>query len=356
MRPYNLYWVRGFFMRHRSFIFVAVTLLLLIAGSIALYAYDSSNEDTVANGVTAAGVDVGGLTADQARERVQAKIVTPLEKPVAVSSGKRRFTLSAKDAGVKVDVGGMVDEAVRESRRGSIFSRVLRDATGGEENAAVEAKVSYSKLATARLVSRVGKAVDRSAKDATVEFPSLQRAKEHDGVRVNEGKLRADLATAITNPDIRTVKASTSVTKPKVTRDQLASKYPTVLVLQRASFQLKLYKDLKLKKTYTVAVGQVGLETPAGLYHIQNKGVNVPWNVPKSAWAGDLAGTTVPGGAPDNPLKARWLGIFNGAGIHGTDELSSLGSAASHGCVRMAIPDVIDLYPQVPVQTPIYIA
>jgi lipoprotein-anchoring transpeptidase ErfK/SrfK len=63
----------------------------------------------------------------------------------------------------------------------------------------------------------------------------------------------------------------------------------------------------------------------------------------------------VPGGSPENPLKARWLGIFDGAGIHGTDEVASLGHAASHGCVRMAIPDVIELYPQVPVQAPIYI-
>ena len=56
----------------------------------------------------------------------------------------------------------------------------------------------------------------------------------------------------------------------------------------------------------------------------------------------------VPGGAADNPLKARWMGIFDGAGIHGTDDTGSLGSAASHGCVRMSVPDVIDLYDQVP--------
>ncbi len=66
-------------------------------------------------------------------------------------------------------------------------------------------------------------------------------------------------------------------------------------------------------------------------------------------------GQVVPGGAPDNPLKARWLGVFDGAGIHGTDQVGSLGTAASHGCVRMSIPDVVELYPQVPVQAPMYI-
>jgi lipoprotein-anchoring transpeptidase ErfK/SrfK len=127
-------------------------------------------------------------------------------------------------------------------------------------------------------------------------------------------------------------------------------------VVNRGSFQLSLYRRLKLQKTYTVAIGQVGYDTPSGMYSIQNKAVNPAWSVPNSDWAGDLAGTVVPGGVPENPLKERWLGIYNGAGIHGTDATYSLGSAASHGCIRMAIPDVIELYDQVPVGAPIYIA
>ena len=50
------------------------------------------------------------------------------------------------------------------------------------------------------------------------------------------------------------------------------------------------------------------------------------------------------------------MGIYDGAGIHGTDQTASIGTAASHGCVRMLIPDVIELYDQVPVGAPIYIA
>jgi lipoprotein-anchoring transpeptidase ErfK/SrfK len=49
------------------------------------------------------------------------------------------------------------------------------------------------------------------------------------------------------------------------------------------------------------------------------------------------------------------MGIDGGAGIHGTDETGSLGTAGSHGCIRMAIPDVIDLYDRVNVGTPVYI-
>jgi lipoprotein-anchoring transpeptidase ErfK/SrfK len=77
--------------------------------------------------------------------------------------------------------------------------------------------------------------------------------------------------------------------------------------------------------------------------------------VPNSAWAGSLAGRVIPPG-PDDPLKARWIGITGGAGIHGTDQVGSLGSAASHGCIRMAIPDVIALYDRVPYGSKIYVA
>ena len=170
---------------------------------------------------------------------------------------------------------------------------------------------------------------------------------------MNAGLLRQRLAQALTVPGVgRRVKAPVSITRPKVTQAQLAHKYPVLLVADRTSFKLRLYKQLTLVKEYTVAVGAIGFDTPAGLYHIQNKEINPTWHVPNSAWAGDLAGTTVPGGVPDNPLKARWLGIFDGAGIHGTDETYSLGHAASHGCIRMAIPDVIELYDQVPVGAP----
>ena len=49
------------------------------------------------------------------------------------------------------------------------------------------------------------------------------------------------------------------------------------------------------------------------------------------------------------------MGIVNGVGIHGTGAPWSIGSRASHGCIRMTVPDVIDLYPRVPVGTPVLI-
>ena len=109
-------------------------------------------------------------------------------------------------------------------------------------------------------------------------------------------------------------------------------------------------------KTYTVAVGTAEYPTPTGEYVVQTKQVNPAWSVPKSEWAGSLAGQVIPGGDPRNPLVARWIGFNGSVGFHGTASSGSLGSAASHGCVRMAPADVIDLFKRVDVGTPILVA
>ena len=343
-------------MGRTSLIALAAVAVTLIVGAVAAYAYDASNEEQIAKGVTVAGVEVGGLEVGQARLRVKRMVARPLMEPVRVTHAEKEFTLSAQDAGVRADVGGMVDEALEASRDGGILSRVTRDLTGGEEDVSVKPRVSYSRPAAAGLVARVRKSLNRPAQDARLNFPELTQVSEKDGLAVETAKLERRVKAALVSlHGRRTVEAPTRVTKAKVTRDQLVSKYPRIIVIDRGGFRLRFYKDLKLAKTYPIAVGQVGLETPAGLYHIQNKAVNAAWSVPNSAWAGSLAGTVIPGGAPNNPLKARWMGIFDGAGIHGTDQVGSLGTAASHGCVRMAIPDVIELYDQVQVQTPVYI-
>ena len=336
---------------------MAVVLLVLIGGAVAAFAYDSSREDLIAEGVTVAGVDVGGMSTDEARALVRRELQEPLEQPISVVRGKSRFSMSAEDAGVKADVGGMVDEAIQASREGSIFSRVARDITGGEEDAQVSARVSYSTDAVEQLVERIEKKLNRPARDAEVDFPSLEKVKEQKGRRVKAAALEQRIAQTLTVPGVeRQVRAPVRIIKPKVTRAQLAEKYPVLLIADRFSFRLRLYKQLQLQKEYTVAVGAVGFDTPAGMYSIQNKAVDPAWSVPDREWAGDLAGTVVPGGVPENPLKARWLGIYDGAGIHGTDQTQTLGTRASKGCLRMAIPDVIELYDQVPVGAPIYIA
>jgi lipoprotein-anchoring transpeptidase ErfK/SrfK len=346
-------------MRHRSFILLASLLMLLIFGSVAVYAVDAAQEDKIAEGVTVAGVDVGGMKKGEAREAVARQVEEPLARPVEVSYSGRKFKLTADQAGAKADVDGMIAEAVDKSRHGNMFSRVSRSITGGKVSADVPERVTYDQAAVDRLVKRVQRKVERPATDAKVDFSGsgLKKVPGRPGVTLRTAALRQSLGDELTHPSPdRMVKARVTKTRPKVGVKDLAKKYPTVVTVDRGGFTLRVYKKLKLAQSYPIAVGQQGLETPAGLYHVQNKAVDPAWHVPNSPWAGSLAGQVIPGGAPNNPLKARWLGIFDGAGIHGTSDVGSLGSAASHGCIRMAVPDVLKVYDEVPVGAPVYIA
>jgi len=201
--------------------------------------------------------------------------------------------------------------------------------------------------------------LDRRPVDAKVKITGagIEQRPSHRGRAVLAGRLHNEIRRAIVSPDSgRHFVARTRPVPPKVSTADLRRRYGTVLIVKRGAFQLQLFKSLRLAKTYPIAVGKVGLATPAGLYSIQNKAIDPAWHVPDSDWAGKLAGKVIPGGAPDNPIKARWLGVYDGVGVHGTADDSSIGSAASHGCIRMHIPDVKELYDRVPLGSPIYIA
>lgn len=337
--------------------------MLGVLGALAGVAvgYDHAGRDRIAKGISVAGIDVGGLSRTAAHARLERRLIDSLRRPVVVDHGSQQWRLTAREARVTAKVDATIDDAVRRSRDGSFLSRVLRKLTGGEVHADLDPEITYSDQAVVRMLDRIRASVDRPARDATLKFSvgGPQTVAGQEGLAVNASALHRKIRAALVSPDApRRLSAKTHHVEPKVTTSELADRYPTLLVVNRGAFRLDLYQRLKKVKSYDIAVGQVGLETPAGLYHIQNKTVDPAWTKPYSDWVPkDQQGQVVPGGSPQNPLKARWLGIFDGAGIHGIDpsEYGSIGHAASHGCVRMRIPDVIDLYGKVPVGTPIYI-
>jgi lipoprotein-anchoring transpeptidase ErfK/SrfK len=336
---------------------VVVGLLALLVLAVGAYAYDSSQDGKIADGVTIGGVDVGGMSEAEAKSAVREELLAPLRHSLRVGYAGHRWNLEGKSLKVHADLDGAVEEAVALSHDAFLPGRVVRYVTGGSIDENVPAGVTYSQPAVNRFVRHVAAAVDREPVNASVEptGDSLSIAPAEYGRKLRDVLLTRQLNTAVLNAAAdHTIAARTHSIPPEVTKSEVAARYPSYLTLDRATFTLRLWEHLKLAKTYTVAVGQEGLETPEGLYAIQEKEENPTWHVPESAWAGSLAGQDIPPG-PSNPIKARWMGIFEGAGIHGTEETYSLGSAASHGCVRMAIPDVEELYDRVEVGTPIFI-
>jgi lipoprotein-anchoring transpeptidase ErfK/SrfK len=342
---------------HKLAIALVALVVMGLLLAVAVWAYDDAQKDQIAPGVKIGGVDVGGRSADSARKIIKREVVKPLQQPVVVTYDGKSYTLSADQLDPSADIDGMVQEAVDRSREGGILDRVSRYASGGSVDVNLPARVKYDKKAVKDFVNRLSDEIDQDAVDATVVPDGTRLAKEagENGLAVEKAQMTDEINAAAQSPGRdQAVQAAVRTTKPDVTTKDLGQAYPRYVYIDRGSFTLRFYDHLKLAKSYTIAVGQQGLETPAGLYHALDKQVNPSWHVPNSAWAGSLAGQVIPPG-PADPLKARWIGIFDGAGIHGTDDIGSLGSAASHGCVRMAIPDVIDLYDRVQVGDPIYI-
>lgn len=344
-------------MGRKTSIALIVAAVIVVLGVGAAYAYDSSQKDKIADGVHIAGVDVGGLTEDEAAALVRHRLLAPLRHSLKVSFDGDNWELPGAKLKVRAEVDKAVEEAVADSQDGGFPGRLVRYVTGEDVSESIKPQVTYSKRSVNRFVRHVAEEINREPKNADVQASgdSLEVVAGEDGRKLRDNKLTADLNAAVlsaTTP--HTIVAVVHATKPEVTKKEVAAEYPSYLTLDRSTFTLRLWEHLKLAKTYTVAVGMEGLETPEGQYEIEEKEENPTWHVPDSAWAGSLAGTTVPPG-PANPIKARWMAIFEGAGIHGTEETESLGSAASHGCIRMAIPDVEELYDRVEVGTPIYI-
>jgi lipoprotein-anchoring transpeptidase ErfK/SrfK len=344
----------------RVIIAIAVLVVVVLAGLAGgMVAYDNARADKIGTGVRVGGISLQGLTAAQARAKLDRLIVQPLERPIVVHHDRSTWRLGAREAHIAVDVDAIVRHAMARSREGDIVSRTVRNLTGKSLNADLQPTVRFEDRAVVRMLDKIRGAIDRKPVDATATLGAsgIHTTDSRIGLAVRASQLHRQIRRAIVSTTAdRTFVARTRKLQPKVTSKDLQKRLGTAIVVNRGAFNLTLYKRLKPVRTYPIAVGQVGLETPAGLYHVQNKAVNPAWNVPNSPWAGSLAGQVIPGGAANNPLKARWMGIFAGAGIHGTDDIGSIGTAASHGCIRMRIPDVIELYDKVPVGAPVYIA
>ena len=344
-------------MGRKLYIAVVLGVVLLLAGAVGAYAWDASRSDEIAEGITIGGVDVGGMTETQAEQAVSKALVEPLDEDVTVTQDGTKYVLSAQKLAVRADVASSVQKALNESQEGGLPTRVWRYATSGELDQDIEPSVEFNQEEINKFIETIAADVHRAPVNASVEptATSIEPVQEQVGYALRQEDLREKVMAAVKSPAEDKIKALVQETQPEVTTQDLADQYPVYLTVNRSTFELKLWENLELSKTYTVAIGAAGFDTPTGEYAIQNKAVDPTWSVPDSDWAGNLAGKVIPGGAANNPLKARWMGIYDGAGIHGTDDTASLGSAASHGCVRMAVPDVIELYDEVPVGTPIYI-
>lgn len=321
-----------------------VRKVVLLASVVALATATpaaAADPTHVPAGVTAGGVDVSGLTLEEATAKLATALAARYDRPVVLGVAGRLFKLSPEDAKFSFDALTSAKRALRATRPGD-----------------VPLKISHSRLAVREWVKGVASKVGRPARNATARITLRRivvRGIRH-GRSIRQRATADEISKLLADPRApRSLRTKLVKVRPAVTRADLRKRYGTVITIDKANFKLRLFKGFKLRKTYGVAHGQPAYPTPSGLFNIQSKQVNPVWNVPNSPWAGELQGTTVAGGSAANPLKARWMGVSGAVGIHGTGQEYSIGSRASHGCIRMRVADVIDLFDRVSVGTPVLI-
>jgi len=341
---------------------ITVALLIALAGgSVGALAWaDGSASGQLPAGAKVGGVDVGGLTRDKAIERAQSRVQALVARPAYVGLGEKRYTLTPDEAGVRVDVATAVKRAYVEGREGSFVSRGWRKITGAKLDQSVPVEAVVDRLAIRRFVEGIAKEQTRKPVDASLNMTltsvSVTRSKPGRRLAARDALVARLVRRMTSSTDERTLRAKTAEVPAKVNANTVYDANPVAVTVTRDGKRARLFRRGELVKTYTVAVGSAEYPTPTGRFVVQTMQTNPSWNVPNSEWAGDLAGEVIPGGDPRNPLVARWIGFNGSVGFHGTASSGSLGTAASHGCIRMAPSDVIDLFERVNTGTPVLVA
>jgi lipoprotein-anchoring transpeptidase ErfK/SrfK len=201
-------------------------------------------------------------------------------------------------------------------------------------------------------IRTVEKRFDRTSSDAALTFRNAKPVihPERVGRNLDSKLMLSRVLKALRSNTRLPVRVRTRTVAPEVDSKSFAD----VIVINREINKLYLYDGTKLFRTFSVATGQAIYPTPRGRWHIVVKWKDPWWYPPvQDDWARGLK--PVPPG-PSNPLGTRWMGLnAPGVGIHGTDEPASIGYSASHGCIRMQVPDAEWLFDHVDVGTTVYI-
>jgi lipoprotein-anchoring transpeptidase ErfK/SrfK len=290
----------------------------------------------IAAGVTIGGTLVGGLTVAEAKEIVKARFARPL---ALVGGPGARIVLTPRDLGAASHLEQAVKLAARVKRSGFV----------------VPLNVDVSRSKVDRIVTSLGKRFHRDPVDATLKLRNLQPFATTDvpGRRLKELVAAQEIVLALKTQRRGSLELPFDGIKAAVTSDDLGR----AIVIRRGTNQLYLYQvatKAKLIRTFKVATGRSQYPTPLGRFEVVTKQLNPWWYPPTtSEWAKNL--DPVPPG-PGNPLGTRWMGLSAPyVGIHGTPDAASIGYSASHGCIRMLIPQVEWLFTQVDVGTPVFI-
>jgi lipoprotein-anchoring transpeptidase ErfK/SrfK len=329
---------------------VALALMTFAVGFTWAVVDDYNTREIVPKGATVEGVPVGGLTRAEAAALVQERIESVLLAPLTVTFKGKSFQLDTSKY-LHVDTAGMVADTFRPKASATMAERVVRRVTGESVPVNVMRKLKVDEAALKGWVGAVAGRVDTRAVDTAVNVVNdrLSFRPSAVGYKLNQVKTYNVIADALMNGE-RDVDLKIDTIKPAYSEANLGK---SILVI-KSERHLVLYNGNKIEKEYPVAVGTPGHPTPAGWWVIENKRYMPTWTNPGSGWANGMPSYIAPG--YNNPLGTRALDLnASGIRIHGSSNDYSIGTAASHGCMRMHMWDIEDLYDRVAVGTRVVI-
>jgi lipoprotein-anchoring transpeptidase ErfK/SrfK len=340
----------------RGTLVLLVVLGLLVVGTagtaVAAFRYDRARTGTILPGITIDGIAVGDMTRAQAMTAVTAAVKPRLDRSITVTAGSRTWQRTAASLGASADVEASVDEALALTSSFSWPSRVYHRWTDEPVARSFEVPIRYDPGPVQTFVTQAWHQVGTPARDAsfTLVNGEVQMVHARSGIALARAKAATALAAAVTAGQ---ASASLPVVKtaPKVPDAKLGK----TIVVNVSRNMLYLYQGFTVIRSYPVATAMQGFVTPDGAWQVVNKAVDPTWvNPAPNGWGAGEPKMIGPG--PNDPLGTRALYLSAPAIlIHGTPADWSIGTYASHGCIRMHISQSEALYPLVPIGTPVFI-
>jgi lipoprotein-anchoring transpeptidase ErfK/SrfK len=340
-------------------------VFILVGGGVgAAYAYDQNTDGRFLPGVSVSGVDVEGQRPSDVIATIDARFraEATMQIPVTVAGAKAKASPSLEELGLQADTAAVVARAEADERSMTMSKRVWHRLLEKPVNQSYEVRFRLDAGRATAIMAKLAKDVDRKAEDAKIDtttglvtiVPSVpgQALDQKTG----ETKLM-ELAERLANGEVPGTDPSVAagVEVPVQTLQPKVSNFADVILVRTNENRLYHYENGSLAKTYSVATGTAQYPTPKGRFSIVLKRFRPTWvNPDPGGWGASLPASIPPG--PGNPLGTRALNINSpGIRIHGTSNLGSLGTAASHGCIRMSIAESEALFDRVEQGTPVII-
>lgn len=343
---------RSGFMRWGLIILGVVLGFFILASSVLVYA-DSRHRGEMFPNTVVLGVDITGMTREEAMAAVTEEAVEPLMMPLVLEFRGQQWTLDPAELGLNVDVAALVNQAYDMGWEDTVFERAFRRAFDRPKNINIGLECFMDNDTLAQRLSAIAAEIGQEVRDASLSFDfqtgDLGFYPSQDGLWMDVEATMQVVQAALCSDD-RIMEPVVAVTEPALSSDDVK----TVLVVDIMGNTLSWYSQDTLVKAYYVATGEPKYPTPLGKFYIIRKEENPVWINPNVEWSKDMPPRIEAG--PTNPLGVRAL-VTSAAGgtvlIHGTNNL--VPGLYSHGCIRMANWAVLDLFDNVNVGTPVFI-